>query len=304
MPLSDPELDEEIRASAMAWLRAELLKTPGGIPHSRLTEFRFRGTKIPLIVQGGIHKPKMLEAALSIKTTFSNAPDERPYDDEPGPDGLLRYKWRGTDPSFWDNRALRLAMEHHLPLIYLVGIAKGLYQPLFPVYLVAEESELHQFVVTTTAQEETAWDYAQQGGVDLSRKYLQTVSKYRVHQRIFREQVLLAYDSRCALCNLGHRELIDAAHIKEDSAGGEPTVTNGIAMCKLHHATFDNLLVGLSPDYRIHVRDDLLTEIDGPTLQHSIKQLHGQLIRLPSKRAARPNVDLLTERWERFQEAG
>lgn len=304
MPLSDPELDEEIRASAMAWLRTELLRTPGGIPYSRLIEFRFRGTRIPLVIQRGIWKPKILDAALSIKTVFSNRPDQRPYDDEPGPDGLMRYKWMGTDPNASDNRALRLAMQEHLPLIYLVGIASGLYQPIFPVYVVAEERELHQFVVTTSVQEETAWDYAQQGEIELSRRYLQSVTNHRVHQRVFREQVLMAYDSRCALCSLGHRELIDAAHIKEDSAGGEPTVTNGIAMCKLHHATFDNLLVGLSPDYRIHVRDDLLTEIDGPTLQHSIKQLHGELIRLPARRAARPNVDLLAERWERFQEAG
>lgn len=299
----DADLDERVRSSAMAWLRAELLKTPEGISYGRLSEFRFEGQRLALWSQRGIRKPAILDAALLIQTVYSNRPDQRPYADEPGPDGLLRYKWMGTDPNAVDNRALRIAMERHLPLIYLVGIDKGLYQPIFPVYLVAEEPDLHQFVVTTNEYEETAWDYASQGEVTLARQYLESVRSHRVHQRIFREQVLLAYDSRCAFCHLGHRELIDAAHIREDSAGGEPTVTNGIAMCKLHHATFDNLLIGVSPDYEIRVREDLLHEIDGPTLQHSIKQLHGEKIRLPQRRLALPDRELLAERFERFVSA-
>ena len=299
----DADLDERVRSSAMAWLRAELLRTPDGISHVRLQDFHFEGTRLALWSQRGIRKPAILDAALAIQTTYSNRPDQRPYEDEPGPDGLLRYKWMGTNPNAADNRALRVAMELHLPLIYLVGLRPGLYQPIFPVYVVAEEPELHQFVVTTSEQEETAWEYASQGEVELSRRYLESVRSHRVHQRVFREQVLLAYGSRCAFCNLGHRELIDAAHIREDSAGGEPKVTNGIAMCKLHHATFDNLLVGITPDYRIEVRHDLLEEVDGPTLQHSIKQLHREMIRVPERRIARPDRELLAERFERFMTA-
>lgn len=257
---------------------------------------------MPLLnLQRGIWKPKAFDAALTFRTVFRNRPDERPYDDAPGPEGLLRYKWMGHDPNASDNRAVRAAMQRRLPLIYLVGIAKGLYQPVFPVFIEAEEPDRHQFVVSTSAEEETAWRYAAQGHVDLAREYLESVRYQRLHQRVFREQVLLAYDGRCALCHLGHRELIDAAHIREDAAGGSPTVTNGIAMCKLHHATFDNLLVGVTPDYEIHVRHDLLNEVDGPTLQHSIKQLHGESIRVPRSRVARPDRELLAERFSRFR---
>jgi putative restriction endonuclease len=296
--LEEEDLDARLRVSAMAWLR-----TPQGIRHDRLTEFRFEGTRVPLLnLQRGIWKPARLDAALTIRTVFRNKADERPYDDVPGPEGLLRYKWMGLDSNASDNRAVRTAMQRRLPLIYLVGIAKGLYQPVFPVFIEAEEPERQQFVVSTSAEEETAWRYAVQGQPEIAREYLESVRNHRLHQRVFREQVLLAYDSRCALCHLGHRELIDAAHIREDSAGGAPTVTNGIAMCKLHHATFDNLLVGVSPDYEIHVRDDLLHEVDGPTLQHSIKQLHGELIRVPSARLARPDRELLAERFERFEQ--
>jgi putative restriction endonuclease len=52
----------------------------------------------------------------------------------------------------------------------------------------------------------------------------------------------------------------------------------------------------------IQVRPDLLEEEDGPTLRHAIQGLHGQEIRLPHRPNHRPNVQLLTRRYERFVE--
>ena len=217
------DFDERVRATAMAWLRAELLGSPEGIAWRRLLEFQFEGTRLPLLnIQRGIWKPAILDAALSIRTVYANKPDQRPYDDAPGPEGLLRYKWMGDNPNASDNRAVRAAMQRRLPVIYLVGIAKGLYQPVFPAFIEAEESDRQQFVVSTSAEEETAWRYAMQGQPEIAREYLESVRQHRLHQRVFRDQVLLAYDSRCALCHLGHRELIDAAHIREDSAASQP----------------------------------------------------------------------------------
>ena len=296
-------LDEAVRMSAMAWLKAEGLRSGGAISGTRLREFHYEGTRIPLMNQTGIWKPAFLDAALSIRTTFQPDPSKRPYDDEPGADGLIRYKWRGTDANQSDNRALRAAMRDRVPLIYLVGIAKGIYEPIFPVYLVDEEPQSHQFVVALSEEERTVWGSAGGSVVDL-RRYADRVRSERLHQPVFRAQVLHAYSGRCSLCHLGHAELLDAAHIRDDSKGGQPVVTNGIAMCKLHHSTFDNRIVGIDADYQIHVREDILDEVDGPTLQHSIKALHGNVITLPNTRAARPNRDLLAERFEAFSTAG
>ena len=59
----------------------------------------------------------------------------------------------------------------------------------------------------------------------------------RIHQRAFRERVLVAYGGKCAFCTLGYRELLDAAHIIPDSElRGEPVVSNGMSLCRLHHA--------------------------------------------------------------------
>ncbi len=51
-----------------------------------------------------------------------------------------------------------------------------------------------------------------------------TEVRRRIHQGAFRERVLLAYQRRCAYCNLQHEELLDAAHITPDCAlSREPT---------------------------------------------------------------------------------
>jgi predicted restriction endonuclease len=62
----------------------------------------------------------------------------------------------------------------------------------------------------------------------LRRQYAQATVRRRLHQPVFRERVLLAYSLQCALCGLRHPELLDAAHIKEDSEGGQPVVPNGV----------------------------------------------------------------------------
>lgn len=63
-------------------------------------------------------------------------------------------------------------------------------------------------------------------------------------------------------------------------------------------------IIGLSPDYVVHVRQSVLETFDGPTLQHAIKEMNGERLRqLPDARGERPDRDLLAERFESFQAA-
>ncbi|MFP3435083.1 HNH endonuclease, partial [Paraburkholderia sp. SIMBA_061] len=53
-----------------------------------------------------------------------------------------------------------------------------------------------------------------------------------------------AYEHRCAVCDfdvrIGAKTLcIEAAHIKWHSAGGPDDISNGIALCTMHHKLFD-----------------------------------------------------------------
>ena len=78
--------------------------------------------------------------------------------------------------------------------------------------------------------------------------------------------------------------LLDAAHIMSDKDEqlGQPVVPNGIPLSKIHHAAFDAQLIGIDPDYRLHVSDRLLVQKDGPMLE-ALKALDGRAIRMPNR---------------------
>lgn len=302
----DTDLDARLRAAAFAYLDEIIRRSGGLVTRGQLEAFTFEGTRVPLIArQRGIWKPRELEGALSILTTYSPRPELRPYEDEPGPDGYLRYKWRGDDPEHYDNRALRHTMETGTPLIWFLGLAPGVFQTHYPVWLVAEERELQQFVLALDEDLAAGWttDLVTQPHAP-ARRYAEHIVRTRLHQPVFRSRVLLAYERQCALCRLRHQELLEAAHIRRDSQGGEPIVPNGIAMCAIHHRAFDSNLLGIDPRHRIEIRRDVLDEPDGPTLEHALQGLHGELLALPRSRIERPRGDLLEERYEEFRAAG
>jgi putative restriction endonuclease len=130
------------------------------------------------------------------------------------------------------------------------------------------------------------------------------MTRQRLHQPVFREQVLHAYRSSCTVCHLRHTELLDAAHITSDAEqGGDPVVTNGLALCKIHHAAYDRNIMGISPDHKVRIHERLLREIDGPMLQHGLQEMHGATITLPRSRSAHPDPDRLARRFESFLHA-
>ena len=251
--------------------------------------------------QRGIRKPRQFSAALSIRTTYRPVGAERPYEDDMGSDGLVRYKWRGDDPNHAENRALRDAMRERSPLIWFWGVGVALYKPVFPVYLVAEEKTEQQFVVATDGLQNL--EVTGSRVEEVMRRYLRQETYRRLHQPVFRSIVMRAYETSCAVCQLRHASLLDAAHIVEDGhAQGIASVRNGLALCKIHHAAYDVGILGLTPDLRVEVRADILDEIDGPLLEHGIKSLHNKpLMMVPRIRAERPDPALLEIHYSKFR---
>ena len=82
---------------------------------------------------------------------------------------------------------------------------------------------------------------------------------------------------------------------------GQPTVSNGLPLTKLHHAAFDANLIGIDPDFRIHVADRLLEIHDGPFLELGIKSIAGKLIATPRRREDWPDRERLALRFEHFR---
>lgn len=301
--MSDLDFDEQLRGAAFAYLDSIGART-GPVTEQQLASFVFEDRRISLIqYMRGIRVVAGLPDALSIRTTFTARPEDRPYEDDDGLDGYRRYKWQGHNHDASDNNAVRHTIESGKPLIYFVGVAKSLYVANYPVWIVGEEPEQEQFIVALDNILREQWNEAilsHPADLALRREYALRTSKARLHQRVFRERVLIAYENQCALCRLRHTRLLDAAHIREDSDGGEPIIPNGLAMCAIHHRAFDAQVLGIRPDYVVEVRPDVLVEHDGPTLQHALQGLHMENLHLPRQLAARPDKELLAERYERF----
>lgn len=296
------DLTEErsIREEAMRWLDDRAKSTDlSWVSYVELRDYHHGSERLALMDrQRGIRKPAHMNAALSIRTTYTKPGEEPPYADHVGEDGLQRYKYQGQDPNNYDNRALRTAMEHQLPIIWFIGIDKGLFEPIYPVWVIAEEPAQHQFVIVVGDDH----DYVRPEASDI-RRYSTRIARTRLHQPVFRARVLHAYGTKCSICRLKHPELLDAAHIIQDGRPhGEAIVPNGISLCKIHHAAFDANIVGIRPDLTLHVRPDVLDEVDGWMLKGGIQGIHDRKLDvLPMSRLEWPDPFRLEERYATFQ---
>jgi putative restriction endonuclease len=113
--------------------------------------------------------------------------------------------------------------------------------------------------------------------------------------------VISAYETKCAICRLGHGRLLDAAHITPDSDETSSTsVTNGLSLCKIHHTAYDINIVGIDPDYTVHIRPDILSEKDGPMLEHGIKEMDKGKLWVPPALGEKPDPARLEVRFKQF----
>jgi putative restriction endonuclease len=312
MPL--PDIDAELRLAALAALRELVAPTGGVIDRTQLAHgFEFHGQRIPFANQAvGIWTPGILSraggAALSITTTAPKVGRPAPYEDHEHDDGSFTYHYQGNnDPDNHYNRALRRAAHDGAPLIYFVGLAPGVYEAIYPVYI---EDHRDEHVVTVTADAVGLGESTllHGGSAPLLKEYATRQVKVRLHQSRFRELVVGAYGRRCTVCRLGARDrlvrMIDAAHIVPDrDPKGMPEVPNGLALCKIHHAAFDLNILGIDADLIVHVRTDILSQRDGPMLQHGIKEMDRARIVVPHAAKLHPRRDYLRARFEQFQAA-
>ena len=260
------------------------------------------GRRVPLMGPQGIWKPAVCELPISVTTTLRG-----PYRDAfDRAAAVLHYSYRGTDPHHRDNVGLRKAMAERVPIIYFHPVVEGVYLPAWPVFVIKDDPATLTFTMQVddigAALVTSANDYPMaDDNANVRRAYITRTVQQRAHQVAFRERVIRAYQQRCALCSLRHRELLDAAHITPDrDAEGDPVVSNGVALCKLHHAAFDRFFFAIRPDYKIEVKPSILNEHDGPMLVVGLQQIHDRTIILPRSRQDLPDPRRLQRRYEEF----
>jgi putative restriction endonuclease len=295
--------DVELRKAVFDHVRTLRDKYSNRIPSAELNAgIVFDGNRVPIWnYMKGIFKPAVLGrdgSALSIQTSV-----ESPYEDAHDPEaGHFIYAFRGTEGNHPDNVSLRNAMKFNRPLMYLVAVDPGYYDAILPVYVIGED--LIKLKFTLVADQFSAInEIATAPAADYRREYVTRAVMYRLHQAQFRRVVLRAYKERCCICRLKHVSLLDAAHILPDShPKGEPIIPNGLGLCKIHHSAFDSNILGIDADAKVHIREDILVETDGPMLKHGLQELHGSRLDLPQKKTDRPNREFLTERFLQFTE--
>jgi len=303
------QIDQLIRLAAFDRVR-RLCEIHDLLTSTELAQgFIYEGRRIPLVnPQRGIFKPQQMRFLLSIKTVFPRAGARVWYDDQRDVhrqifegDETVDYAFMGENSDAPDNRWLREAFENQIPIIYFLGVSPGRYQALVPTFILGWDSKALKAKVAFGMPDHEAL-IAPANNVE--RRYALRAVKQRLHQASFRDAVITAYKGRCALSGLPEALLLDAAHIifDGDERLGQPIVPNGIPLSKIHHAAFDAHLIGIDPDYKLHVSDRLLVQNDGPMLE-ALKRLNGDMIHLPNRVQDRPDRDRLAQRFERFKAA-
>ena len=109
----------------------------------------------------------------------------------------------------------------------------------------------------------------------------------------FRSAVLEAYSYSCAMCGV-QLDLIEAAHVVPHAhPQGLDVIANGIALCSLHHRSFDTSLLYVDPNYGIRVNSDRVSYLRKLNLAAGLKNYTGGIqpnLTVPSDPNLRPSL--------------
>jgi len=122
--------------------------------------------------------------------------------------------------------------------------------------------------------------------------------KVRRGQRFFRQAVLNAYSSRCAVTGLAVRDLLIASHIIPWNSAEQHRLDpqNGIALNALHDRAFDRGLITFDTDLRLVCAPSLRDHYTNATMAQHFQAYEGRLLTVPAE-AAGPKLEYLE--WHR-----
>jgi putative restriction endonuclease len=119
--------------------------------------------------------------------------------------------------------------------------------------------------------------------------------KEKVRETGFRHLIMSIYNYTCAVCNmriltLEGASVVDAAHIVPFSVSANDDIRNGIALCKMHHWSFDEGLLSIDENYR--VLTTTLLSAQRPT-EWLLTELRNKQIVLPQNESLYPAQEAL-----------
>ena len=87
--------------------------------------------------------------------------------------------------------------------------------------------------------------------IEFERRYIERVTRSRLHQAPLRSAALRHYTAACHYCGLDVPQILDVAHIEPDSEGGAASVANVRLLCANHHRAFDRGLLIWEPQQEL-----------------------------------------------------
>lgn len=130
-------------------------------------------------------------------------------------------------------------------------------------------------------------------GMDADRVTVLRAIVQRRGQAEFREDLLLAYDDRCAMSDCSEVAVLEAAHIEPFAHGGSFEVTNGLLLRADLHTLFDLFLISVDPASLTNQIADAITD-------PSYRALHGRSLRVPDSSTEKPDQIALSEHFEEY----
>lgn len=112
----------------------------------------------------------------------------------------------------------------------------------------------------------------------------------RLGQQSFQALVLAAYGRHCAITGAKIRPVLQAAHIRPVSAGGEHRLDNGLLLRSDVHTMFDRGYLAVDTKYRLRVSSRIREEFDNG---EEFYARQGLALSVPERRVDRPNREFL-----------
>lgn len=247
----------------------------------------------------GIHKPKELNHALSIRQSLSG-----PYEDalHLAPDGswFLEYAHEGKDPNYFTNRALHACLTDNVP----VGVFVQVKEKPHPRYKVLGLGDvikddggvftIRQHGVGASRPDAavdvllTSATFDATNSEDARKRELRSIALRR-GQPAFRRALFAAYRGRCAVTGCSVSAVLEAAHIIPYLGDHTNHVQNGVLMRADIHTLFDLGLISISAEpFTIQVADELKDS--------EYWLLQGKALSLPTSKAEWPSTSALLKR--------
>lgn len=126
------------------------------------------------------------------------------------------------------------------------------------------------------------------------------IIRQRVNQSFFRSTVMSAYNFHCCISGVAIAELLEACHIVDWSQDERNRMNpkNGLCMNPFFHKAYDRHLLGITPDMKIVISEELFQGSTEVSFFSYLKTINGKKILLPDKFF--PQKELLEIHYNKF----